>query len=100
MPKQKVNLNNFTESLAGLLKYEKSMQATNEIEYRKLLKVMSKVISGELTLRQKECLTLRYYSNLTICQIASELSINKSTASRHISRAKFKIKRLLEYYME
>ena len=99
MPRQKVTLNKFTESLAGFLKYEENIQSTNEVEHRKLLKIMSKIISSELTDKQKECLVMYYYENLNICQIAHELNIDKSTASRHVSRAKFKIKRLLSYYM-
>ena len=99
MSKKELILDKFTESLAGFLKYKESTQSTNEIEHRKLLKIMSKIISSELTDRQKECLVMHYYNNLNICQIAAKLNIDKSTVSRHVSRAKCKIKRILSYYL-
>ena len=99
MSGKKLTLDKFTESLAGFLKYEESTQNTNEIEHRKLLKIMSKIISSELTKRQKDCLIMHYYDNLGVCQIAYKLNIDKSTASRHVSRAKYKIKRILSYYL-
>ena len=42
---------------------------------------------------------MHYYDNLGVCQIAYKLNIDKSTASRHVSRAKYKIKRILSYYL-
>ena len=99
MPRQKLTLSPFTESLAGFLKYSEKLQNTNEIEHKKLLKIVTKIVTGELTKRQKECITMHYYNNLNITQIATELNIDKSTASRHVTRAKNKLKKLLEYYI-
>ena len=98
LPKQKLNLNEFTESLAGLLTYNENNGETNTLEHRKILKIMKKLLYGELSKRQTECLKMRYCDGMQIKQIAEKLRINKSTASRHVSRAKEKLKKLLEYY--
>ena len=98
MPKQKLFLGDFAEALAGVAKYEESVSGTNELEYRKILKILPKIIDGELSERQKKCLTMRYCENLSVTEIAEKLNIDKSTVSRHISRAKAKLKRILRYY--
>lgn len=99
MPKQKLFLGDFTEALAGVAKYEESTSGTNELEYRKILKILPKIIEGELSERQKKCITMRYCENLSITKIAEKLNIDKSTASRHVNRAKKKLKRILCYYL-
>ena len=98
MPRKKLPLDDFTESLAGFIKYKEQDQETNVIEYRKIIKIMTKLIYNELSKRQKECVTMRYFEKMQVCQIAKKLQIDKSTVSRHISRAKEKLKKLLEYY--
>ncbi len=95
----KLSLNEFTESLAGMIEYSKSLQITNEKEYKKLLRILSKIISGELTCRQQQCIIMRYYKNLTVTEIAYQLGIGKSTVSRHIKKAKFRLYKLLDYYV-
>ena len=98
MPKKKLTLNDFTESLAGYNQYKEKDQETNIVEYRKIIKIMTKLIQNELSKRQKECITMKFFEKMSVCQIAKNLKIDKSTASRHISRAKEKLKKLLEYY--
>ncbi len=95
----KLSLNEFTESLAGMIEYSQSLQITNEKEYKKLLNILSKIISGELTHRQQQCIIMRYYKNLTVTEIAFRLGIGKSTVSRHIKKAKSRLYKLLDYYI-
>lgn len=95
----KLSLNEFTESVAGMMEYNDRMQFTNEKEYKHLLKILAKMISGELTERQQQCIVMRYYKNLTVTEIAAQLGIGKSTASRHIKKAKMRLYRLLDYYI-
>ena len=59
MPLNELSLTNFTESIAGLMEYNIKLQQTNESEYKKILKILTKAISGELTGRQRECLTMK-----------------------------------------
>ncbi len=95
----KLSLTEFTESIAGMMEYSKGMQYTNEKEYKRLLKILSKVIVGELTERQQQCIVMRYYKNLTVTEIAYQLGIGKSTASRHIKKAKTRLYKILDYYI-
>lgn len=99
MSNRKLPLNEFTESLAGMIEYNQKVQMTNEKEYKRLLNILSKVVAGELTSRQRECVVMRYYKNLTVTQIAGELGVGKSTISRHISKAKKRLYKILNYYM-
>lgn len=95
----KLSLTEFTESIAGMMEYSKGMQYTNEKEYKQLLRILSKVIVGELTERQQQCIVMRYYKNLTVTEIANQLGIGKSTASRHIKKAKTRLYKILDYYI-
>lgn len=99
MSNRKIPLTEFTESLAGMIEYNQKLQITNEREYKRLLKILSKVVAGELTDRQQECVIMKYYKNLTVTQIACELGVGKSTVSRHISKAKNRLYKILGYYM-
>ena len=56
-------------------------------------------MEGELTGRQKECLILKYYKNLNVTQIALKLGVGKSTVSRHIKKAKLRLYKVLNYYL-
>ena len=60
----KLSLNEFTESVAGMIEYNKETRFTNENEYKQLLRILTKVIAGELTERQQQCIVMRYYRNL------------------------------------
>ncbi len=94
----RVIFNEFTESLGGMIKYNQKLSSTNEREYKKILNILSKAIEGELTDKQKKCIFLKYYKNLTVTQIACELGVGKSTVSRHIKKAKDRLHKLLAYY--
>lgn len=95
----KLSLNEFTESVAGMMDYNQKNQFTNEKEYKKLLRILTKVIVGELTERQQQCIVMKYYKNLTVTEIAIKLGIGKSTVSRHIKKAKTRLYKLLDYYI-
>lgn len=56
-----------------------------------------RAVQQELTPRQHDALLLHYLKGETQRQIASRWNVNPSVVSRHISRAKRKLKKLLEY---
>lgn len=99
MPKSKLTLNEFTESLGGMIEFNQKLSVTNQNEYKKILHILSKAMEGELTYRQKECLILKYYKNLNVTQIALKLGVGKSTVSRHIKKAKLRLYKVLNYYL-
>ncbi len=96
---KKLSLTEFTESIAGMMAYNKEYQYTNESEYKRLLRILSKVVAGELTERQRQCIVMRYYKNLTVTEIGHQLGIGKSTVSRHIKKAKSRLYKILDYYI-
>lgn len=75
-------------------------EETNSAKIRSAVSLLSTVIACELTQRQKECVSLYYYSGLTMAEIASRLGINKSSVSRAISRARARIERSMKYAMQ
>lgn len=99
MSNRRLSLDNFTESLAGFAKY-KELEFGDNGEYKKLVKVLLKAIDGELTSRQRECLILYYGQNLKMSEVASKLDIGIPAVSRHIKKAKFRIKKVMVYYFD
>lgn len=75
-------------------------EETNSAKIRSAASLLSTVIACELTERQRECVSLYYYSGLTMAEIAARLDINKSSVSRAISRARARIERSMKYAMQ
>ena len=75
-----------------------SSYGTNNSDIKRMKQILSKAVSSELTDRQRECVMLYYYANKTMNEVASILSLSKSTVSRHIKAAKLKLKNVAKYY--
>ena len=58
----------------------------------------TKAIVTELTDMQRICLTEYYLNDKKQKEIASELGLNASTVSRHISTARRKLQNIASYY--
>lgn len=72
---------------------------TTNYENRKRMKeIISKAIVTELTDMQRICLTEHYLNDKKQKEIASELGLNASTVSRHISTARRKLQNIASYY--
>ncbi len=72
---------------------------TNHAQIERMRSALLKAINTELTERQKYILTEYYFNRRTMTDIATELGITKSTVSRHISRARDRLKTSLHYGM-
>lgn len=75
-------------------------EENNSAKLKRASSLVVRVIGEELTERQRQCLSLYYFSGLTMPQIARELGINKSSVSRAIVRAKARIERSMKYAMQ
>ncbi len=95
---KKVTLNEFTDKLAGISKFNQNLEGDNTEARRKMLKMIEKVANGELTLRQKECLFMYYEKGMKMGEISDVLDICISCVSRHIKKARDKIQKTLAYY--
>ena len=71
---------------------------TNSESRRKMKEIISKAIVTELTDMQRICLTEHYLNDKKQKEIASELGVNASTVSRHISSARRKLQNIASYY--
>lgn len=73
--------------------------ATNDKDRSRMMKILYKAITTELTDMQRVCITKFYLEGEKQVQIANELGLNPSTVSRHISAAKKKLKRIAACYI-
>ena len=72
---------------------------TNSESRRKMKEIISKAIVTELTDMQRICLTEHYLNDKKQKEIASELGLNASTVSRHITKARRKLQNIASYYV-
>ncbi len=70
---------------------------TNRAQIERMRSALLKAIDTELTDKQKYILTEYYFNRRTMTDIANELGITKSTVSRHVSRARERLKTSLHY---
>ena len=67
-------------------------------EHRRLLRAMMQAARGELTGRQMECVRLYYREGKGVNEIAAELGITPSTVSRHLKKARARLRTVLLYF--
>lgn len=72
---------------------------TNEEARNKMKRILYSALQSELTDKQRTCLVEHYLNGKKEKDIALEQNINPSTVSRHISKAKEKLKHIASYYM-
>lgn len=65
---------------------------------KKMLCALKRAAAGELTDRQKECVALYYARGLSQAETAKHLGITAATVSRHLKKARTRLRRVLEYY--
>ena len=88
------------EDLGGMLAYRRQRtEEEGDRFHRRLKRAALLAMDGELTGRQKQVLTLYYFENRRMADIAAELGINKSTVSRTVKRAERHIRRCLQYWI-
>jgi RNA polymerase sigma factor (sigma-70 family) len=68
-------------------------------ERRKVLRALRKAVQGELTARQRDCLRLFYLEGENVTQIAGELGISAPVVSRHLKKARARLRRVMKYCM-
>ncbi len=75
-----------------------SSYGSNNSDIKRMKQILSQALESELTPRQRECIVLYYYQNKTMSEVASDLSLSKSTVSRHLKAAKRKLQNVAKYY--
>lgn len=97
MRKKYISLNDFTESLISISDYNNNI---NEVDgnYRRMINSVKNIIQGELTEKQRICIYLYYDQKMKMKDIAQELGVGISSISRHIKKAKERLKKTMTYY--
>lgn len=94
-----LTLDNFTESIASMDEFKKILsEQTTDTEYKRMIKSLKNIVAGELTTKQKICVSLYYGDMKKMGEIAKELGIGISSVSRHIKKAKQKVQKTMTYY--
>lgn len=75
----------------------RSNAADNEEQRDRLRRNLRLAMEQELTPRQKEMVSLYFYQGLNVSRIAEKLSVNRSTVSRTLRRAKDRLYHSLQY---
>ncbi len=70
---------------------------TNSRQLEMMKIELTRAIESELTDRQRQMVTEFYFDGLTVTAIAKKHKLSKSTVSRHLSRARERLKGALKY---
>ena len=69
----------------------------NCTDTKKLRAMLDSAMIATLTDKQRCIVTMFYFENMSVTQIAYTLKLNKSTVSRHLSKSKEKLKSYIKY---
>lgn len=69
----------------------------NSVTIAKMKRAVLDIMDEELTDCQREVVEDFYFKNMTVTEIARKRGVNKSTISRHLKRARIKMKKCLKY---
>ena len=88
----------FTNELMTYYSYVSSQGGGSNSSIRdRMKKLIAVAIDTELTGRQKDCLTMRVYQNMSVEDIAAKLGIRPTTVYKHIKKAKEALKKCRKY---
>ena len=72
-------------------------ERNDDPEYRRMLRVLTRLTEEELTDRQRQCVRLYYFEGQKMQDVADLLGIQRSTVSRHLKKARCRMGQVLRY---
>lgn len=88
----------FTNELMTYYSYVSSQGSGDNSSIKSRMKKLIAIgIDTELTDRQKDCLAMRVYQNMSVEDIAAKLGIRPTTVYKHITKAKAALKKCVKY---
>lgn len=69
----------------------------NTEAFARMKRALLLAIENELTEHQRRVVYAYYFDGKTVTTIAEQFGVNKSTVTRHLQRARLKLKRCLRY---
>ncbi len=97
MSKRLLNLDTMTESIFGMQQYQSQNSSQMDTEYRRMLKVLTKAMQGELTKRQYDCMYAYYFENKTQAQIAKRIGDWSSYSKQTYEKRKERLFKVMRY---
>jgi len=98
MPRNFIPADKFAFDRASLLAYHSASSSEDKSKKQKMLSIAMKAMDKELTETQRFCIVEHYINGRKMKDIAASLSVNPSTVTRHIQRAKRKLQNIASYY--
>ena len=89
--------NDFHENELTKKRYSDDSSNIPDRERQRLYEKLQIVINNELTYVEKKTLELYFFQKCSISDISGALDVNKSTASRNLSRAVKKLQNFIQY---
>ena len=74
--------------------------SANKINLKIAQQMVTDIIAEELTSRQRELVVFKYYEQLSNLEIADRTGLDPSTVSRTLTRAKERIRKIMQFYMK
>lgn len=93
--KQILTFDKVLDAKIALMKYSELSSNTNNIN--KMKKFVSVALDKSVTELQRYCITEHYLNHRLVKDIATELSVNSSTVTRHIQRGIKNMQKASEY---
>lgn len=100
MNNRPLSLDKFTESLISVSDYRHKIHDGEDLKYHKMVRSLKRIVKGELTERQKTCLWMYCVECKKMSDIACELGVGVSSVSRHIKKAKNRVRKTMGYYFK
>lgn len=97
MPRNETFVDDTVYDKLSYLSYTRS-GSTSSAEKTKMKRFLHKAIDAELSYMQRYCLLEHYINGRKMKDIAKTLSLNPSTVTRHIKKAKEKLQHIASYY--
>ena len=88
-----------SEWIGDMTVYLRETGEDNSLQMERLRRNLRRAREQELTPRQRQMLELHYDQRLSVTEIAKELGVNSSTVSRHIMKARDKLRHIASYYV-
>ncbi len=58
----------------------------NDRQRSRMKRILKLAMENELTQRQKDCINMKFYSGMKVCEIADRLNIKTATVYKHIRK--------------
>lgn len=85
------------EQMQRTLKLDAMPGQDNRRALEKAARLLQTAMEQELTPRQRECVQLYFFQQMTMEEVGRQLGIGKATVCRHLQKSKRRLGRVLSY---